>query len=201
MALDFDVLMVPKELGLDPVDYQYFHQLLENRTVLFNRDVDENIVESVYLPLRDFEMDSNIQPVTMIFNSPGGSVADGFFLAHYLHNYQKSLKIIVTGYAASMGAVILAGCGGNTNIKRYCYPSSYALIHDGYVALSSAEAKTAEDIMDFNKKVDHNIRDFIIKHTKITPEQYDSKARQQWFLDAHDMLEYGLIDEIIGSDE
>lgn len=200
MALDFDVLMVPKELGLDPVDYQYFHQLLEKRTVLFNRDVDENIIESVYLPLRDFEMDDITKPVTMIFNSPGGSVADGFFLAHYLSTYSKPLEIIVTGYAASMGAVILAGCGGNPNIKRYCYPSSYALIHDGYVALSSAEAKTAEDIMEFNKKVDRDIRNFIITHTNITPEQYDSKARQQWFLDAKTMKEMNLVDEVIGSD-
>lgn len=80
----------------------------------------------------------------------GGAVSDGFFLAHYIAHYKKKLNIIVTGCAASMAAVILAGGGKNSNVTRYCYPSSYALIHDGYVALQASEAKTASDIMDFN---------------------------------------------------
>jgi ATP-dependent protease ClpP protease subunit len=49
--------------------------------------------------------------VTLILNSLGGSVADGFFLANYLSNYSKKLDIIVTGYAASMAAVILSAGG------------------------------------------------------------------------------------------
>lgn len=73
--------------------------------------------------------------MTLILNSIGGTVSDGFFLAHYIANYKKKLNIIVTGCAASMAAVILCGGGKNENVTRYCYPSSYALIHDGYVTL------------------------------------------------------------------
>jgi len=67
-----------------PSVYQYFHQLMDKRTVLFNADVNENVVESVYLPLKEFEEDDSMEPVTLILNSSGGSVSDGFFLAHYI---------------------------------------------------------------------------------------------------------------------
>jgi ATP-dependent Clp protease protease subunit len=130
------------------------------------------------MPLRDFEHDNIDKPVTIILNSAGGSVTDGFFLAHYLAHYSKPLNVIVTGMAASMAAVILAAGGKNDNVTRYCFPSSYALIHDGYIALESTESKTADDIMTFNRQVDTDIRKFIIENTKITAEEYDTWSRK-----------------------
>lgn len=187
--------------GLDPVTYQYFHQLLEKRTVLLNGDVTGDIVERVYLPLKDFEEDDSQQPVTLILNSSGGSVADGFFLAHYISQYSKPLNILVPGYACSMATVILAGGGKNENVIRSCFPCSYCLIHDGYVALAAAESKTAADIMAFNDKIDDKIRDFIVDNTNITIEEYDSHTRHQWFLLSNEMVEKGLVDRVIGVTE
>ena len=181
-----------------PSTYQYFHQLKDRRTVLFNADVDEDIIESVYLPLREFEEDELNEKVTLVLNSSGGSVSDGFFLAHYISQYKKKLDIIVTGYAASMAAVILAGGGKNENVTRYCYPSTYGLIHDGYIALAPSESKTAGDIMAFNDAKDKEIRQFIIDNTNITAEEYDAQARHQWFLNAQQMLEKNLIDKVYG---
>lgn len=182
---------------LDPVDYQYYNQLLNKRTVVFNQEIEENIIELVYLPLKDFEEDDKEEPVTLILNSPGGSVSDSFFLAHYLKHYKKKLNIIVTGYAASMATVILAGGANNENIIRKCYPSSYGLIHDGYIALTSTESKSANDILAFNNDVDAAIRQFMLDNTDIPSDLYDSKARHQWFLTAQEMKKYNLIDEII----
>ena len=153
------------------------------------------------MPLRDFELDDSMEPVTIIMNSSGGSVSDGFFLAHYISQYSKPLNIIVPGYACSMAAVILAGGGKNEKVIRSCYPCSYALIHDGYVALAAAETKTANDIMAFNDNVDKQIRQFFIDNTNITEEQYESKSRHQWFLSSNEMYELGLIDRIYGQTE
>lgn len=199
--MDFDFLELVKDYcSMDPVDYQYYNWLFNHRTIIFNADVDTDIVERVYLPLKEFEEDSINEPVTLILNSPGGSVSDGFFLANYLTHYNKQLNIIVAGYAASMAAVILASGGKNENITRYCYPSTYALIHDGYIAIAPSEAKTANDLILFNNKVDQLIRQFIIDNTFITEEQYDSQARKQWFLTAEEMKMVNLIDHVYGVD-
>jgi hypothetical protein len=45
------------------------------------------------------------------------------------------------------------------------------------------------------------IRDFFIDNTNISPEEYDTHARKQWFLFADEMKEKNLIDKIIGVDE
>ena len=194
----FDFLAIPEKYSsVDAIEYQYFHQMLDNRTIIFNSEISEDIVETLYLPLRDFENDDSDEPITIILNSVGGSVSDGFFLANYLASYKKKINLIVAGSAASMAAVILSAGGKNDNITRYCYPSTYVLIHDGYVALSASEAKTANDIMAFNNLVDENIRKFIITNTNITEELYDSKARKQWFISAEEALELNLIDKIM----
>ena len=185
---------------LNPSTYQYFHQLMDKRTIIFNSDVDEAIIEAVFLPLKEFEEDDSNDPVTLILNSSGGSVSDGFFLAHYIAQYSKPLNIIVPGYAASMAAVILAGGGKNDKVTRYCYPSTYGLIHDGYIAISPSESKTAGDIMAFNDEKDKEIRQFIIDNTNITAEEYDAQARHQWFLNAKQMREKNMVDKIYGVD-
>ena len=188
--------------GFDPVSYQYFNQLLNHRTIILNDSVEESIVEKVFIPLRDFEHDNSMEPVTLILNSSGGSVSDGFFLAYYISQYSKPLNIIISGYACSMAAVLLAAGGKNENVIRSCFPCSYCLIHDGYVALAASETKTANDIMAFNDSVDKQIRNFFITNTDITAEEYDSHTRHQWFLNADDMVKFNLVDRIIGrSDE
>lgn len=186
---------------LDPRMYQYYNQLFNHRTIVLNDDIAEHIIEYVYLPLKAFEEDDSLEPVTLILNSSGGSVSDGFFLAHYISQYSKPLNIQVLGYACSMATVLLAAGGKNENIIRSCYPCSYILIHDGYVALAAAESKTAADIMAFNNQIDEKIRQFFLDNTNLTAEEYDTHARHQWFLFAEEMKDKNLIDKIIGVDE
>ena len=185
----------------DPVMYQYFHQLLDKRTVILNDYVSDDTLEKIYLPLKDFEEDDSQEPVTLIINSNGGSVSDGFYLAQYISQYRKPLKIIVPGIAASMAGIILSGGGKNKNVTRYCFPCTYALLHDGYVALEATESRTADDILDFNREIDNEIRKFVIENTNITPEEYDSHSRKQWFIKSKEMKRLNLIDKIYGVDE
>ena len=190
-----------EKFGFDAQTYQYFHNLFDKRTIILNDYVSDETVEKVFLPMREFEHDSSTEPVTLILNSCGGSVSNGMYLAEYISLYSKPLNIIVPGMAASMAGIILAGGGKNENVIRYGFPSSYVLLHDGYVALESSEARTADDIMEFNKGVDADIRNFIITNTNITPEMYDSHARKQWFLKAPECKELGLLDHIYGVDD
>lgn len=197
--MDLDELFSEVDkFGLDAVTYQYFNQLFNHRTIVFNDDVSDDVVERIFIPLKNFEEDNSTEPVTLILNSSGGSVSDGFFLAHYISTYKKPLTILVTGYACSMATVLLAGGGKNPNITRVVFPCSYALIHDGYVALASSESKTAADIMAFNDRVDENIKKFFTEHTNITAEMYDNHSRHQWFIFADEMITLGLADKLYG---
>lgn len=183
--------------SIDPATYQYFTKLQKERTIIFNQEIDERIFEQVALPLLDFEKDDSNAPVTLIMATVGGSISDGFVLCNIIDNYTKPLNIIILGYAASMGTIMLAAGAHNPNVTRKCYPFSYALLHAGSAAFSG-EALSVQDTLEFNKKIDDKVRKFIISHTNITEDEYSQHERKQWFLDAEDMLKYGFVDEIIG---
>ena len=197
---DFEFLGFANEVStLDPIMYQYFNQLLKNRTIVLNAEIDESILETVVLPLKDFEEQESDKPVTLILNTPGGSVADGLMLCNIIDNYKKPLEIIVPSYSCSMGTIILCSGNKNPNVIKKAYPFSFALFHSGQTYVGG-ESTSVEDVMNFNKSVDNKIRDYIIANTNITEELYDAHHRKQWYISAEEMLKYGLIDEIIGSE-
>lgn len=182
---------------MEVTDYQYYHQLLHKRTVIFNTEVDENILERVYLPLKDFEEDDIKEPVTLVINSMGGAMSDGLALINLIDNYTKPLQIIVYGYAYSMAFAILCAGNKNLNVTKKCYAFSTGLWHSGTVMLSG-EANVISDIQDFNKKMDDQLKEYIIENTLIPRELYEKKERYQFYFDANDLLKYGIINEIIG---
>ncbi len=186
--------------SIDPATYQYFTKLLDERTIIFNQEVDERIVERVAIPLLDFEKDASADPVTLIIATVGGSISDGFVLCNIIDNYKKPLNVIILGYAASMGTIMLAAGAHNPNVTRKCYPFTYALLHAGSTAFSG-EALSVQDTLEFNKRIDEKVKQFIISHTKISEDEYTQHERKQWFLDADDMLKYGFVDEIIGKED
>lgn len=184
---------------LDPIMYQYFNQLLRKRTIILNAEIDENILETVVLPLKDFEKQNSDKPVTLILNTPGGSVADGLMLCNIIDNYTTPLEIIVPSYACSMGTIILCSGNNNPNIVKKCYPFSFALFHSGQTYVGG-ESTSVDDVIDFNRGVDNKIKEYIIKNTNITEELYEKHHRKQWYLTAEEMLKYHLVDEIIGKE-
>ena len=192
--------LIEEQSNLDPVMYQYFNHYKNHRTIIFNRGVDESIVETVILPLKEFETDQSSEPVKLIISTPGGSVSDGLILCNIIDNYSKPLEIYIYGYACSMGTIILCAGNKNPNVTKYCYPFSFGLFHAGYSAIEG-ESLSVEDQIEFNKRTDNMIRDYVVNNTNITAEEYKANERRQWYLNAHEMKEKGLIEIIIGEGE
>ena len=192
--------LVESDSNLDPVMFQYFNHYKNHRTIIFNREVNESIVETVILPLKEYEQDNIQEPVKLIISTPGGSVSDGLILCNVIDCYKKPLEIYIYGYACSMGTIILCAGNKNPNVTKYCYPFSFGLFHAGYSAIEG-ESLSVEDQMEFNKKTDGMIRDYVVANTKITEEEYKRNEHRQWYLDAQEMKEKGLIDIIIGEGE
>lgn len=185
--------------SLDPVMYQYFKNLLNNRTIILNSEIDQDILETVVLPLQEFENDNITTPVKLILNTPGGSVADGLMLCNIIDNYKKPLEIIIPSYSCSMGTIILCSGNSNPNVTKKCYPFSFALFHSGQTYVGG-ESTSVDDVIDFNRGVDNRIKDYVINNTNISVDLYEKHHRKQWYLTADEMLEYHLVDEIIGKE-
>ena len=96
-----------------------------------------------------------------------------------------------------MGTIILCSGNKNPNVVKKCYPFSFGLFHSGQTFVQG-ESTSVDDIVEFNKNLDNQIKEYIIANTKITEEEYMAHHRKQWYVGSDFMLNHGLVDEIIG---
>lgn len=134
------------------------------------------------------------KPILLYIVSNGGSVDDGFELIDTILCSKTPVYTINLGYQYSMGFLI--GLAGH---KRFATKHAKFLMHDGSSFVYDSGAK-AQDRMEFNKRSELRIRDYVISHTKITPEEYDSNLRVEWYMFADEAKEKGIVDYIIGED-
>jgi ATP-dependent protease ClpP protease subunit len=72
-------------------------------------------------------------------------------------------------------------------------------MHDGSSAVWNSSAK-ALDQMEFNRKLENRIKEYIIERSNLTEKEYDEKLRVEWYLFAEEAKEKGFTDCIIGVD-
>ena len=63
-----------------------------------------------------------------------------------------------------------------------------------YIGGTSSQVK---DYFKFNEKFEKRIADFIISHTNLSEDDYAAIERYEAYMDSDEMLEKGLVDEII----
>lgn len=173
-----------------------YKKLLSERKILINDIISENTMEKVIMPLLRMDNDGSGKKITIYINTNGGSVYDGLVLCNIIEKLKTQTDVIVLGYAYSMGAIILMSGKNNPNVTRKCYPFSTALIHGGstYVSGSSSQVK---DYFKFNEHFEKRIADFIVSHTTLTEDDYAVIERYEAYMDSDEMLEKGLVNEII----
>lgn len=134
------------------------------------------------------------KPIILYVTSNGGDVDAGFALVDVILSSETPVYVINQGYQYSMGFLI--GLAGH---KRFAMPHSKFLMHDGSQFIYNSGAK-AQDQMEFNKKQEERIKQYVLSRTKITSEMYDSQMRKEWYMFADEAKELGVTDYIIGED-
>jgi ATP-dependent Clp protease protease subunit len=179
----------------DPYVYEYYKNI-KNRMIVINSDIGDDVVDNVIMPLLEMDNDGSGKEIAIYLNTPGGHVYNGLALCSVIERLKTPTKIIVLGYAMSMGALILMSGKNNPNVTRYCYPFTIGLIHGGstYIEGTTMQVK---DYNKFNDRYEETIKDFILNNSNINEEEYEKKTRYEWYLLAEDMLKYGLIDVVL----
>ena len=134
------------------------------------------------------------EPIRIYLDTPGGDVSAGLRVIDIIRASKTPVHIINTGICYSMGFMIyIAGH------KRFASKNATFLMHDGSVSASGSASKT-RDLMEFNDRVDRRLRDLVLSFTSITAEQYDEKARTEWYMFANEARDLGVVDAIIDID-
>ena len=193
--IDFDVFM--QSCGLDDLFYLKDAKL---RKFYLNYGIDQDGIHDIVRHILQINAEDKEvplekrQPILLYVVSNGGEVDSGFELIDAIEASKTPVYTINLGYQYSMGFLI--GLAGH---KRFATKNAKFLMHDGSNFVWNSGAK-AQDQMDFNRRVEARIRDYVISHSKVSPEEYDSKLRVEWYLFADEAKEKGFTDFIIGED-
>lgn len=133
-------------------------------------------------------------PILLYVSSNGGDVDAGFKLIDAIQCSKTPVYTINLGYQYSMGFLI--GLAGH---KRYATKNAKFLMHDGTNFVWDSGAK-AQDRMEFNKKLEERMKEYILSRSKLTEEEYNSKSRIEWYMFSDEAKEKGFVDYIIGED-
>lgn len=134
------------------------------------------------------------KPILLYVASNGGDVDAGFTLIDAILCSETPVYVVNQGYQYSMGFLI--GLAGH---KRFAMPHAKFLMHDGSQFIYNSGAK-AQDQMEFNKKWEERIKQYVLSRTKITSEMYDAQMRKEWYMFADEAKTLGVVDCIIGQD-
>ncbi len=167
------------------------YDLEKNRIIYINGEVNDLMALSVISQLRYLDAKSD-DDITLIINSPGGSVTDGMAIYDCMKTIHCDIVCIATGRAASMGAFLLAA---GTKGKRYATENAVIMIHQplGGVQGQVTDISLAVDHMMYEKKKLASILADACGKTQ--KKLMHDTERDNWMSSAA-AKEYGLIDHV-----
>ena len=184
-------VVIEKELDGER-SYDIFSRLLKERIIFISGEINDTLANSVIASLLYLDSISH-DDISIYINSPGGSVSSGLAIYDTMQFISSDVSTICVGMAASMGAFLLSS---GTIGKRFALPNSDIMIHQ---PLGGAEGQasdikiTSDHIVLLRKKLNK----ILAKNTKQTLRKIEKDTERDYYLDAREALEYGLVDKII----
>ena len=189
------VPIVIEKTGRGERSYDIFSRLLNDRIIFLGGPVLDETANIVVAQLLFLANEDAKADISIYINSPGGTVSAGLGIVDTMNFIPCKIATYIIGQAASMGSVI-AACG--TKGKRYSLPHSKNLMHQPL--LNGVIEGQATDL-EIEAREMLRMRDILFQIYSIATGK-DQKVihadceRNKW-LNAEEMVEYGLIDEVL----
>ena len=170
-----------------------FSLLVRERIVFLGNPINDQIANLVVAELLYLDREDPDKDITMYIHSPGGVISAGLAVYDTMQLVKCDVSTICVGLAASMGTVLLSA---GTKGKRYALPHSTIHLHQpmgGAQGQAADIAIAAKEII----RMQEMLRSIIVEHTG---QPYDKVARdtdRDFYLNAEQAVEYGLIDEVL----
>lgn len=173
---------------------------LEERKLYINSEVTTELIDYVGYYILHYNEIDDLQgltvedriPIKLYINTYGGDGQSALYICDLMKNSKTPVWTYGQAYSWSAGGYILA-CGA----RRFCWKHSTYLLHSGELK-SDGKLDAVVDTIKFIINVEEDVRQIVLENTKITADMYDKNYRRQWFMRSEEMLELGIVDEIIG---
>ncbi|MGD1119276.1 MAG: ATP-dependent Clp protease proteolytic subunit [Dehalococcoidales bacterium] len=170
-----------------------YSMLLKERIIMLFTEITDPIANVLIAQLLYLEREDPSRDISMYIQSPGGSVSAGLAIYDTMQLIRAPVSTICVGMAASMATVLL--CAGAKG-KRYALPHSTIHMHQ---ALGGVRGQAADMVIAAKEIVRNNdiLKEILTKHTGQPMEKITHDTDRDFYLNADQAKEYGLIDEVL----
>lgn len=176
--------------------YDIYSLLLRERIIFLGTPIDDQIANVIVAQLLYLDREDPDRDIQLYVNSPGGVITAGLAIYDTMQLIKADVSTICVGMSASMGTVLLsAGASG----KRFALPHATIHMHQ---ALGGARGQ-ASDIEIAAREILRNnetIRQILAKHTGQPLDRIAADTDRDFYLDAEQAQEYGLVDSVLSSE-
>ncbi|MBI3966374.1 MAG: ATP-dependent Clp protease proteolytic subunit [Chloroflexi bacterium] len=138
------------------------------------------------------------RPITIYINSGGGSVGAGLAIMEMIYRLKREYKVtintVVTGYAYSMGAIVV-----QAGDKRTMGHFSTMMLHSSSWMLSGEDEKIFKDYQKLAKHYQQIVGELFARRSGQRDARWWTRfiySGRDKFLSARECLELGLVDEV-----
>ncbi len=173
--------------------FDIYSLLLRERIIFLGTPIHDQLANVIVAQLLFLEREDPDKDISLYINSPGGVISSGLAIYDTIQLVKPDVSTICVGLAASMGTVLL--CAGAKG-KRYALPNSTIHMHQpmgGAQGQASDIEIAAREILRMQDK----IRTIISDHTGQSYERVAGDTDRDYYLNAEQAMDYGLVDEVL----
>lgn len=185
--------MVIESTGRGERAYDIYSLLLKERVVFLGTPIDDNVANLIVAQILFLAREDPEREIRLYIHSPGGVIYAGLAIYDTMQAVSCPIETIAVGSAASMATILLAA---GTPGRRYALPNATVLIHQpagGARGQATDVQIQAEEILRLRKRMN----EILAKHTGQSIERIAADTERDFYMDAQQAKEYGLVDEVI----
>ncbi len=175
--------------------FDIYSLLLRERIVFLGTAISDPVANLIMAQLLYLEREDPEKDINLYVNSPGGVISSGLAIYDTMQLIRPAVSTICVGMAASMATVLLsAGARG----KRYALPNATVHMHQ---PMGGAQGQAADIEIAAREilRLQDRIRTILSEHTGQPYEKIARDSDRDYYLNAEQAKEYGLVDEILAS--
>jgi ATP-dependent Clp protease protease subunit len=185
--------MVIESSGRGERAYDIYSLLLKERIIFVGTAIDDQVANVIVAQLLFLSREDSEKEIQMYINSPGGVIYSGLAIYDTMQMIPNPISTVAVGVTASFGTVLLTA---GTKGRRYALPNATIHMHQ---PLGGAQGQ-ATDIEIQTKQILRLrtlLNDIMSKHTGKPVEAIKQDTERDFYLDAKQAVEYGLVDQVL----
>ena len=185
--------MVIESSGRGERAYDIYSLLLKERIVFLGTQIDDQVANVIVAQLLFLSREDPDREIQMYINSPGGVIYSGLAIYDTMQMIPNPISTVAVGVTASFGTVLLTA---GTKGRRYALPNATIHMHQP-LGGSQGQATDIEIQTKQILRLRTLLNNIMAKHTGKSVDVIQKDTERDFYLDAQQAVEYGLVDQVL----